>query len=67
MNTLHLHKPRDHFIVRYEPGDEGKALDALVAWVNTPGLGFGWLDAAVMSTQIGRELAKEVKGIGVVK
>ena len=46
---------------RYEVGQEGKVLDALVEMVNRRDLAFDWFDAAVLSHQLGQHLAKELK------
>lgn len=59
--TLTLHKQRDTFIIRYEPGDERAVLDELVRMVADPRVNFDWFDAAVMSHQLGGHLAKELK------
>jgi hypothetical protein len=59
--TLSLVKGKQHFCFRYELGDEGKVLDALVDMVNRRDLSFDWFDAAVVSHQLGQHLAKELK------
>ena len=61
MRTLSLVKGRQHFCFRYEVGQEGKVLDALVEMVNRRDLAFDWFDAAVLSHQLGQHLAKELK------
>ena len=61
MKTLSLVKGRQHFCFRYEIGQEGKVLDALVEMVNRRDLAFDWFDAAVLSHQLGQHLAKELK------
>ena len=61
VKTLSLVKGQQHYCFRYTPGDEAKVLDALVEMVNRRELGFDWFDAAVMSHQLGRHLAKELK------
>ena len=61
MKTLSLVKGRQHFCFRYEVGQEGKVLDALVEMVNRRDLAFDWFDAAVLSHQLGQHLAKELK------
>ena len=61
MKTLSLVKGKQHFCFRYETGDEGKVLDALVDMVNRRELSFDWFDAAVVSHQLGQHLAKELK------
>ena len=59
--TLSLVKGKQHFCFRYEIGDEGKVLDALVDMVHRRELSFDWFDAAVVSHQLGQHLAKELK------
>ena len=61
VRTLSLVKGEQHYCFRYAAGDEAKVLDALVEMVNRRELGFDWFDAAVMSHQLGRHLAKELK------
>ena len=59
--TLSLVKGKQHFCFKYEIGDEGKVLDALVDMVHRRELSFDWFDAAVVSHQLGQHLAKELK------
>jgi len=59
--TLSLLKGQQYFCFRYEVGQETKVLDALVEMVNRRDLPFDWFDAAVMSHQLGRHLAKELE------
>ena len=59
--TISLVKGNQHFCFRYEVGQEGKVLDALVDMVNRRELPFDWFDAAVLSHQLGQHLAKELK------
>ena len=59
--TISLVKGSQHFCFRYEVGQEGKVLDALVDMVNRRELPFDWFDAAVLSHQLGQHLAKELK------
>lgn len=61
MKTLSLVKGKQQFCFRYEVGDEGQVLDALVDMVNRRDLSFDWFDAAVVSHQLGQHLAKELK------
>jgi hypothetical protein len=61
MKTLSLVKGRQHYCFRYQVGQEGKVLDALVDMVNRRDLAFDWFDAAVLSHQLGQHLAKELK------
>ena len=59
--TLSLVKGKDHFCFRYQPGEEGAVLEALVDLVNRRELPFDWFDAAVLSHQLGQHLAKELQ------
>lgn len=61
MRTISLVKGKDHFIFRYESGDEAKVLDTLIEMVNRKELAFDWFDAAVLSHQLGQHLSKELK------
>ena len=61
MKTLSLMKGPQYFCFRYEVGQEGKVLDALIDSVNRRDLTFDWFDAAVLSHQLGQHLAKELK------
>ncbi len=61
MRTLSLVKGNHQFCFRYEPGQEVKVLDALIEMVNKRQLQFDWFDAAVLSHQLGRHLAKELQ------
>jgi hypothetical protein len=60
--TLSLVKGAEHFCFRYDVGQEGKVLDALIELVNRRDVAFDWFDAAVLSHQLGQHLAKELKG-----
>lgn len=62
VKTLSLVKGSEHFLFRYETGEEAKVLDALIEMVNRRDLAFDWFDAAVLSHQLGQHLAKELKG-----
>jgi hypothetical protein len=58
--TVKLHKGSDIFIVNYDVGYEPQAIDCIVAMVKNQSLKFDWFDAAIMSNQIGQNLAKEI-------
>lgn len=59
--TLELVKGPHRFLLRYEPGDAGAVLDVLVEMVNRPDVPLDWFDAAVLSHQLGVQLAKDLK------
>jgi hypothetical protein len=61
MKTLSLVKGDQYFCFRYEVGQESKVLDALVELVHKKQTNFDWFDAAILSHQLGRHLAKELK------
>lgn len=61
MKTLSLMKGGQYFCFRYEVGQEVKVLDALIDMVHKSDNQFDWFDAAVLSHQLGRHLAKELK------
>lgn len=60
MNTekkqLVLNKGQEKYIFRYEPGQEGPLLDALVACAADPRTDFDWFDAAVLSFRLTQSL-----------
>lgn len=62
MKTLSLVKGDQFFCFRYEVGQEVKVLDALTDMVQRNDTKLDWFDAAILSHQLGRHLAKELKG-----
>ncbi len=61
VKTLSLVKGHQQYCFRYQVGEEGQVLDALVDLVNRREGSFDWFDAAVLSHQLGQHLAKELK------
>jgi hypothetical protein len=61
MKTLSLVKGEQYYCFRYEIGQEVQVLDALVEMVRKSRHEFDWFDAAILSHQLGRHLAKEMK------
>jgi hypothetical protein len=61
MKTLSLVKGDQYYCFKYEIGQEVKVLDALVDMVHKSNRHFDWFDAAILSHQLGRHLAKELK------
>jgi hypothetical protein len=61
MRTLSLMKGEHYYCFRYEIGQETKVLDALIDMVHKSANQFDWFDAAILSHQLGRHLAKELK------
>ena len=60
--TIRLVKNGHDFRMNYRQGDEPHVLSALVDMVGRRDLPFDWFDAAVMSHQLGEQLAKELQG-----
>jgi hypothetical protein len=60
LKTLSLIKGEHHYFFRYERGQEARVLDAMIDMVKGRQLQFDWFDAAVLSHQLGRHLAKEL-------
>src|SRR5687767_10689573 len=56
--TLSLVKGGHYYSFKYEVGQEAKVLDALVDMVHKSRNQFDWFDAAILSHQLGRHLAK---------
>jgi hypothetical protein len=63
MRTLSLVKGRQHYCFRYEVGQEGKVLEAMVEMVRKREVGLDWFDAAVLSHQLGQHLTKELQSL----
>lgn len=61
IKTLSLVKGEHYYCFRYEVGQETKVLDALIDMVHKSHRQFDWFDAAILSHQLGRHLAKELK------
>ncbi len=61
MNQLSLTHGLHRFVVTYEVGEESHVLDAIVAMVHNPATPLDWFDAAILSHQLGKHLAKELK------
>jgi hypothetical protein len=61
MRTLSLAKDGQYYCFRYEVGQEVRVLEALVETVQRSGREFDWFDAAILSHQLGRHLAKEIR------
>ncbi|HLC31441.1 MAG TPA: hypothetical protein VJK51_02140 [Candidatus Nanoarchaeia archaeon] len=58
---LSLKKGEDLYIFRYEEGTNIKVLDAITRTASDPRTNFDWFDAAVLTHQLGRNHAKELK------
>lgn len=53
---LVLNKGTEKYIFRYDAGQEGPLLDALVASATDPRVDFDWFDAAVLSFRLTQSL-----------
>lgn len=60
---VQLSKLGHSYIIKYDTGQEGTALAYLIEMVKNLGLSFDWYDAALMSHEIGRCLAKDIKDL----
>lgn len=56
---LSMVKGRHRYVFRYEEGAEPHLLASLVALADDPESEFDWFDAAVLSYQMGHQLARE--------
>lgn len=60
---LILNKGVERYIFRYEEGQEGELLEALVAQANDSRTDFDWFDAAVLSFKLTQSLIGEADRI----
>ena len=62
LKTLSLVKGENYFCFRYEVGQEGpRSSTRWWTWCTRARAQFDWFDAAILSHQLGRHLAKELK------
>jgi hypothetical protein len=54
---LSLRKGRERFVFRYAGGQESEVLASLVDLAGDPRSSFDWLDAALLSYEMGRQIA----------
>ena len=57
---LSMVKGEHRYVFRYVEGCESALLGSLVALANDPESEFDWFDAAVLSYQMGQQLAREL-------
>jgi hypothetical protein len=57
---LSMVKGEHRYVFRYEEGCESDLLSSFVALANDPDSEFDWFDAAVLSYQMGQQLAREL-------
>lgn len=60
---LSMVKGRHRFVFRYVEGRESELLASFVALANDPQSEFDWFDAAVLSYQMGQQLARELDSV----
>jgi len=58
---LALVKDGQRFIFRYEPGGESALLSDVVALANDPDCDVDWMDAAMLSHQLGERMSAQIK------
>lgn len=58
--TIDLIKGKQRFYFKYEDGEEGKLIDAIVEMVQRRDLDFDWFDAALVTNQISEHTSKEL-------
>jgi hypothetical protein len=56
---LSITKGAQRFVFRYAEGCEAELLSSFVSLANDPACDFDWFDAAVLSYQMGQQLATE--------
>jgi hypothetical protein len=61
--NLSLVKGRHRYVFRYAEGRESDLLASLVALASDPASEFDWLDAAVLSYQMGQQFAHELESV----
>ena len=57
---LSMVKGEHRYVFRYVEGSESELLGSFVALANDPESEFDWFDAAVLSYQMGQQLAREL-------
>ena len=60
---LTLVKKGEYHIFRYQPGEEGAMLQALIEQAESPKSPLDWFDAAVLSHQMGHRMADEMQAL----
>jgi len=63
IRQLQLMKGTERFIFRYQSGHEAEVIDAFCNLASDKTSRFDWVDAAVLSYQMGRRLEKELDQI----
>jgi hypothetical protein len=60
---LSMIKGEHRYVFRYADGCESELLASLVTLANDPDSEFDWFDAAVLSYQMGQQLAREFDSV----
>ena len=60
VRQLSLVKGQHKFLFRYRPGDEAQVIGAFASLAADAGSEFDWIDAAVLSYQMGRRIELEL-------
>ena len=60
---LSMVKGQHRYVFRYVDGCESELLGSFVALANDPDSEFDWLDAAVLSYQLGQQLSRELEPV----
>lgn len=64
---LTIVKGQHRYVFRYVEGRESDVLASFVAQANDPDSEFDWFDAAVLSYQMGQQLARELDSVAPVE
>lgn len=64
---LSVVKGTHRYVFSYYEGGEAELLGSLVALANDPECDFDWFDAAVLSYQMGQQLARELDSVARVE
>ena len=63
-HELVYEKDGHRYVFRYEAGEEQSMLDAIERLVAMPDSQLTWYDAAMLSSQLGRNMQQQLKQIG---
>jgi hypothetical protein len=64
---LTIVKGQHRYVFRYVEGRESDVLASFVAQASDPNSEFDWFDAAVLSYQMGQQLARELDSVAPVE
>jgi len=63
IRQLALVKKGQHYIFRYQPGEEASLIQALMDKAEDPNCPLDWFDAAILSHRLGNSMATELQTI----